>query len=120
MPVEKCAIMIPLVVESEKMRILDGYSNICIWLYNQLLEKASQLKEAYKTSQDPQIGKQLYSSRGLRNLVPKMKQEHPFLKVVHSSVLKNVALRLTDAIKRQKESKKTPIKSSGQGLNHVK
>jgi hypothetical protein len=33
-----------------------------------------------------------------------MKQEHPFLKVVHSSVLKNVALRLTDAIRRQKES----------------
>jgi len=110
MPVEKCAIKIPLVFESEKMRILDGHSNICIWLYNQLLEKASQLKEAYKTSQDPQIGKQLYSPRGLRNLVPKMKQEHPFLKVVHSSVLKNVALRLTDAIKRQKESKKNTYK----------
>ena len=51
-------------------------------------------------------GKIVYSERGLRNLLPKLKEEHPFMKVVHSSVLKNAALRLSDAIQTHQKSKK--------------
>ena len=47
---------------------------------------------------DNEARKTLYSAYGLRNLVPGMKEIHPYLKSVHSSPLKNTALRLTAAI----------------------
>ena len=85
---------------------LDGQSRICNWLYNHLLQKCHELKREFIQSASPEASKTLYTKRGLRNELPKLKQEHPFLKVVHSSPLKNTALRLSDAIQIHQKSKK--------------
>lgn len=99
-------VALPIQFSQEGQRILDGQSKICNWLSNHLLEKANQLKEEYKESQDEHISLQLYSKRGLRNLLPKIKEEHLFLKSVHSSPLKNVALRLSSSIQDYQKSRK--------------
>src|SRR3972149_6816299 len=85
---------------------LDGQSRICNWLYNALLQKGQELKREVIQSNSPEAAKALYTRRGLRNLLPQLKQECPFLKVVHSSPLKNTALRLSDAIQAHQKSKK--------------
>jgi putative transposase len=85
---------------------LDGQSRICNWLYNTLLDTAQNLRKHYIESKDPLLALTIYSKRGLRNLLPKLKEEHPFLKVVHSSPLKNAALRLSNAIQTHQKSKK--------------
>lgn len=102
-----CAIKLPLEVTSESAQILDGQSKICNWLHNHLLEKANALKATFCETKDSDIAKTVYSKRGLRNLLPSIKEEHPFLKVVHSSPLKNAALRLSESIQRHQKSKKT-------------
>jgi putative transposase len=84
---------------------LDGQSRICNWLYNHLLERGQQLKQEF-ISGDSEASKILYTERGLRNQLPKIKEENPFLKVVHSSPLKNTALRLSEAIQVHQKSKK--------------
>lgn len=94
----KFARKIKLEVDAETQRILDGQSKICNWLYNTLLEIANGLRLQYVAQPDPQLALTLYTQRGLRNLVPDLKLEHPFLKTVHSSPLKNAALRLARAI----------------------
>ena len=86
--------------------ILDSQSRICNWLYNHLLEKANDLRATYRETQDPMVVTVLYTKRGLRNQVPKVKLQHPFLKSVHSSPLKNTALRLTDSIQAYQKSNK--------------
>ena len=88
------------------MNVLDGQSRICNWLYNHLLEQANLLKSQFHKTQDPKACKTLYTKRGLRNLLPNIKKENPFLKVVHSSPLKNTALRLSSAIQAHQKSKK--------------
>ena len=85
-------VKIPLFATNEVEATLDGQSRICNWLYNQLLAKANLLRAEYVDTQDPEIGKTLYTERGLRNLIPQLKNDKPFLKVVHSSPLKNAAL----------------------------
>jgi putative transposase len=85
---------------------LDGQSRICNWLYNHLLEKSQELKKEFIQSGSAEASKTLYTARGLRNVLPQLKQEHPFLKVIHSSPLKNTALRLSDAIQAHQKSKK--------------
>ncbi len=85
---------------------LDGQSRICNWLYNRLLEKSQELKNEFIQSGNPGASKTLYTKRGLRNELPLLKKVHPFLKVVHSSPLKNTALRLSDAIQSHQKSKK--------------
>jgi putative transposase len=87
-------------------RELDGQSRICNWLYNALLQKAQELKREFMQSNNAEASKTLYTKRGLRNLLPPLKEENPFLKVVHSSPLKNTALRLSDAIRAYQKSKK--------------
>ena len=84
---------IKLQTTKEQQLQLDGQSKICNWLYNQLFQMAEE---------DYQNGKQkkLLSGRNLRNEVPKIKQNHPFLYKVHSSPLKNTALRLKEAYNR--------------------
>ncbi|MCY0884764.1 MAG: transposase, partial [Firmicutes bacterium] len=47
-----------------------------------------------------------YTERGLRNRIPALKQEHPFLRTVHSSVLKNAALRLSSAIRKYRKGRR--------------
>ena len=78
--------------------VLDGQSKICNWLYNHLLEIGNELRDEFKASGNSDIAKILYTKRGMRNLVPELKKKHSFLKTVHSSPLKNVALRLTQSI----------------------
>lgn len=85
---------IEVIFSKEDELILDGQSKICNWLYNQLL---SQAIDDYKNNSNL---KKLTSGRNLRDLVPKMKKDHAFLKTVHSSPLKNTALRLKDAYDR--------------------
>lgn len=92
--------------EEEAFRCLDGQSRICNWLYNHLLEKASALKSEFIQTKNSDIAKTLYTERGFRNLLPALKQERPFLKSVHSSPLKNTALRLSASIQAHQKSKK--------------
>lgn len=89
----------------EQAAILDGQSRIANWLYNHLLAHANDLRAQYRQTQDKEIGKRLYIERGLRDLLPSLKEVHPFLKTVYSSVLKNAALRLSQAIKSYQDGK---------------
>lgn len=74
----------------ETALLLDGQSKKCNWLYNQLVAK---------TREDYQNGNKLKltSGRNLRNYATSMKEEYQFLKTVHSSPLKNTAIRLKTA-----------------------
>ncbi|MBF0442907.1 MAG: transposase, partial [Oligoflexales bacterium] len=89
---------IKLYFDNESARILDGQSKILNWLYNHLLTEAASLRDRYLKERDPVAGQTLYSKRGLRNLIPPLKKLFPFLKTVHSSPLKNAALRLSESI----------------------
>src|SRR4051794_38448395 len=99
-------IKLQLEASEEVFRSLDGQSKICNWLYNCLLEKGNSLRQEFIQTRNVEIAKTLYTERGLRNLLPSLKQEHPFLKSVHSSPLKNAALRLSQAIQARQQSKK--------------
>lgn len=80
------------VIFSEKdKKVLDGQSKICNWLYNKLLEMA---KTDYNENNNEE---NLLSGRNLRDLVPILKREYNFLNAVHSSPLKNTALRLKES-----------------------
>jgi putative transposase len=100
------AIKLELVAEAQNFRTLDGKSKICNWLYNHILGRVNELKTEFKATGNTDIAKIIYTKRGLRNLVPSIKQEHVFLKSVHSSPLKNTALRLTSSIEANQKSKK--------------
>jgi putative transposase len=89
---------IRLDLKKEQPQILDGQSKICNWLYNHVLEKANDLRVEYRRTLDEEISKTLYTQRGLRNLIPDIKIDHPFLYAVHSSPLKNAAIRLSGSI----------------------
>ena len=104
--------------DPQTMRELDGQSRICNWLYNHLVEKSLQLRQEFIQSGNKQASKTLYTKRGLRNTLPQLKKEHPFLKVVHSSPLKNTALRLSEAIQVHQKSKKG--KRKGKQMNWPK
>jgi putative transposase len=106
------AIKLELVAEVESFRTLDGQSKICNWLYNHILDRANELKTEFKATGNNDIAKIIYTKRGLRNLVPSIKKEHVFLKSVHSSPLKNAALRLTSSIQAYQKSKKGKRKKS--------
>src|SRR6266567_5920957 len=101
----RSAVKIALEVTEGQATLLDSQSKIANWLYNQLLERANGLRQQYRQSQDKQVGKTLYTERGLRDLLPSLKAQHPFLKVVYSSVLKNAALRLSKAIRDYQDGK---------------
>ena len=102
---ENLVLKLRLEVDAQAVCELDGQSRICNWLYNHLLEKAQELKQEFIQSASTEAAKTLYTKRGLRNLLPQLKREHYFLKVVHSSPLKNTALRLSDAIGVHQKSK---------------
>ena len=121
---------IPLQITGEDARILDGQSKICAWTFNQLKSLADDLRVGYARLQEAkrveperrhagldanaaEIGRVLYTQRGLRNLLPGMKADHPFLKSVHSSPLKNAALRLSQAIRACQDSRKGRRKGPG-------
>ena len=104
-----------LLPTSEQADILDGQSRICNWLQNKLKDEVDErlaqlalLKADAASAQE--VAKPLldtvYSVIGLRNLVPALKEAHPFLERVHSSPLKNIALRVADTIARFQKQKK--------------
>src|SRR5216684_3967357 len=95
----RSAVKTALAVSERDAAILDGQSRTTNWLYNHLLEHANGLRRQYRESKDQNVGKTLYTERGLRDLIPDLKAQHPFLKTVSSSVLKNAALRLSKAIR---------------------
>lgn len=101
----KSVVKIALEVTKDQAAILDSQSKIANWLYNKLLERANALRKQYRQTQDKAVGRTLYAERGLRDLVPALKVQHPFLKSVYSSVLKNTALRLSTAIRDYQDSK---------------
>jgi len=79
---------IEIVFSKKESLILDGQSKICNWLYNQLLD---DVKNGGKFN--------LVEGYNLRNQVPILKKEYPFLTTVFSSPLKNTALRLKNSFK---------------------
>jgi len=111
----ECAIKLALDLSPEDEHIIEGQMKICNWLYNQLLQRANELRDSYVATQDKDAGKILYAERGLRNLVPDMKKTHPFLKSVHSSPLKNTALRLSRVIQDYQKSRKSRRKGKPTG-----
>lgn len=101
----KSAVKIPLLVGEREAAVLDSQSRIANWLYNKLLEQANALRAQYRAHQDKAVGKILYTERGLRDLIPALKEQHPFLRSVYASPLKNAALRLSQAIRAHQDGK---------------
>lgn len=101
----RSAVKLRLDVDERTVAILDSQSRIANWLYNHLLEQANLLRQEFVKSQDAAVGKTLYSQRGLRNLIPGIKEQHGFVKSLYSSVAKNVAMRLSLAIREYQKSR---------------
>ena len=99
-------IKLPLNPTLDDADTLDGQSRICNWLSNTLLELAEGHRSEYIRTQNKESAKIVYSPRGLRNLLPALKEQHPFLRVAHSSPLKNTALRVSKSIDAHQKSKK--------------
>ena len=113
MPQATKAIKLLLEADEKTFRALDGQSKICNWLYNHCLETAIALRKEFIETKNSQAAKTVYSERGLRNLLPAFKEKYPFLKAVHSSPLKNTALRLSSSIQTHQKSKKGEKKKTG-------
>ena len=97
---------IPMKLSPEDSAALDGQSRICNWAYNHLLERAISERQKFIASNDKDAAKIVYSKRGLRDLLPELKKEFTFLQSVHSSPMKNAALRLSASIKAYQKSRK--------------
>ena len=106
------AIELEITSDQETLRSLDGQSRICNRLNNELLQRANEIKTAYKQTGDEYFVNMLYTKRGLRNLIPEIKKEYPFFNTVHSSPLKNVGLRLSASIQAYQKCKKGKRKGS--------
>ena len=79
---------IEVIFDKKDELILDGQSKICNWLYNYLLDL---IKIEFKVKKEKS---ELLTGRNIRDLVPLIKLNKSFLYSVHSSPLKNTALRL--------------------------
>ena len=115
----KFAIKIKPHLDEKDASILDGQSRILNWTYNHLLSEANTLRDVYREVPKPEVAKTLYTERGLRNLLPALKESRPFLRAVHSSPLKNAALRLSQSIREFQKSRKGKLKRQNQRLAHV-
>lgn len=95
---------IQLNLTEEQEKLLDNQSKICNWLYNKFLEKEIT---AYKME-----GNYIGYFNHNRSFSA-FKNEHPFLKVVHSQVLKETLRRLHKAYQKffndKKEKRKTGL-----------
>lgn len=96
---------VELLLDQESALRLDGQSKIANKLQNLLTEKATDLRAAFAEAKQAgrdevaaDLGKVLYTQRGLRNLIPDLRADHPYLNSVHSSPLKNIGLKLARAI----------------------
>jgi putative transposase len=101
-----CTIKLPLYPSPDSARAVDGQSKICNWLSNHLLDKANALREKFIKTSDKEASRILYTKRGFRNELTALKKEKPFLQSVHSSPLKNTALRLSKSIRAYQDSRK--------------
>jgi putative transposase len=96
---------IALDLDQKTEAVLDGQSKIASWLWNDLLETSNAtLARVIAANEagnpvDLQDIYFLYGRRNLRNHMVGMKETSPWLKCLHSSVSKNVALRLSRAIR---------------------
>lgn len=79
--------------DDKDTNILEGQSKICNWLYNQLLQVTI---EDYKNGNV----RKLLSGRNLRNYATKMKSDNRFLYSVHSSPIKNTAIRVKESYEK--------------------
>lgn len=102
----KSTIKLKLLPTEEQERILDGQSKICNWLYNFLIEEANRLRNQFRSTQDEKIGLTLYTEHGLRDLIPDLKEQHPFLKTIYNKHLKAAGDRISRTIRRQQTNKK--------------
>ena len=84
-PLQNKVIKLQLEADDHTFAILDGQSRICNWLYNYLLAHAEELKKIAIETGNFEEAKIIYTKHGLRNLIPILKEEHAFLKTVHSS-----------------------------------
>lgn len=84
---------VEMIFEKEDELILDGQSKICNWLYNRLLDICKKDYELYGKASKITFG------NNIRDMVPYLKYDFPFLSSVHSSPTKNVGRRLQDAYK---------------------
>ncbi len=92
------AIKIPLNLDGETKQILDGQSKICNWLYNHLLNDIFIVMKEYETNKN-KAKKSIFNKRNLRDKIPELRNEFPFINSVYSSCLKNTAFRLGKAWK---------------------
>ena len=106
---------IPMKLSPEDSAIINGQSRICNWAYNHLLEIAMSERHKFISSNDKEAAKLVYSKRGLRNLLPQLKKDFTFLQSVHSSPLKNTALRLSATIEAYQKSRKGSRKGKKTG-----
>lgn len=84
---------VEMIFEKEDELILDGQSKICNWLYNRLLDICKKDYELHGKASKITFG------NNIRDMVPYLKYDFPFLSSVHSSPTKNVGRRLQDAYK---------------------
>lgn len=113
------AIKLELEAHESEFYSLDGQSRICNWIYNHLLEYANNVKKQAIEAKNFEQAKVIYTKRGLRNLLPTLKEKFPYLKSIYSSPLKNTALRLSSAIQEHQKGKKGNAKINLDGQNFV-
>ena len=89
LPMSKENLVLKLLITADPQGAaeLDGQSRICNWLYNHLLDKGQQLKHEFQSG-NSEAAKTLYTKRGLRNLLPKIKEEHHFLTHLTQSMVR--------------------------------
>lgn len=102
----RSAIKVRLVVDAANAAVLDGQSRILNWLYNLLLDMAGDLRHGYIGFPNEITARHLYTKRGFRNMLPVLKVQFPFLRSVHSSPMKNTALRLAEAVQAHQKGKR--------------
>ena len=84
---------VEIIFDKSDEHILDGQSKICNWLYNKLLDICKSDYEKYGS-----LSKITYNNN-IRDMVPILKYDFPFIASVYSSPSKNVGRRLQDAYK---------------------
>ena len=106
------SVRMALDVTPEAARILDGQSRIANWLWNDLLETCTTRKADLTAGTDTDTNlTYLYSRYAIRNAMVERKTTAAWLCSLHSSVTKNVAMRLRRAIadSRQEGNRAKPL-----------
>jgi putative transposase len=104
-----------------ELSMLQGYGLIDDPLLWHMETRTKKNKDGTKESVEVNVGpvqrilETVYSENGLRDLLPELKKKHPFLRSVHSSLLKNAARRLSKAIKRHQETRSGKCKGKPSG-----